>query len=539
MNNDDDSSPARRNFNLRAFRELTQEDLPEKSELLANPVNVAVIKDNHHSKDRHLHHSLDDGVIKRIYKSPFPDNQSSTKTLPRRHPYEENNERYFYPSNTIVASNGHVYHVEPFMLPPPQQISQVIRDLTDRTEFTLKSKSIDNRSSKNSSSSSRRVGESMFFSSDTNLRPPSSSSSSSSITNRPSSSRSLDGGGFRSSYFRPTQSSQDVFHMVEDEDGLIDDDEEDKDKNEKVRRIPGERRASDSQLYTNKRLFKPDALNNKVPFSPRPLQLNQSATEKKNSTTTTSTSTSIGHEDEFKGFSIVRYMASEILGMVESNNYDSDAVVKIQNFLGVPFMVERLIFLGLFACLDSFLYVMTYLPIRVIIACSTILWNVITLLPIPFTTKSGNAATSGIMRTQQYDLIRGLLFLIGCYALRLLNMRRVYHYIRGQTMIKLYVLTSILEVFDRLLGSFGQDAFESLHLQTKNHPFQWNNIVTFLVVSVYVIIHSIIYFIYVATLLVAINSAESALITVINNIIYIYMYMLLQSIIYHNNYYYF
>lgn len=280
--------------------------------------------------------------------------------------------------------------------------------------------------------------------------------------------------------------------------GIVDED--------KIRR-PGERRASDSQLYANKRLFNPNILNNNIPFSPRPLSV-----KKRDSA---HNSPAAGHEEEFKGFSIVRYMASEILGMVESNNYDSDAVVKIQNFLGVPFMVERLIFLGLFACLDSFLYVMTYLPIRVVIACSTIVWNALSLLPVHLNLKSKSGAGSGIMRTQQYDLIRGLLFLIGCFALRLLNMSRVYHYIRGQTMIKLYVLTAILEVFDRLLGSFGQDAFESLHLQAKNHPFQWNNIVTFLVVSVYVIIHSTIYFIYVATLLVAINSAESALITVI------------------------
>jgi hypothetical protein len=94
-------------------------------------------------------------------------------------------------------------------------------------------------------------------------------------------------------------------------------------------------------------------------------------------------------------------------------------------------------------------------------------------------------------------------------------MSRVYHYIRGQTLIKLYVLTAMLEVFDRLLGSFGQDAFESLHVQTKDHPLKWNNILTYCVVSLYVIIHSTIYFIYAATLLVAINSAEQQLITVL------------------------
>ena len=39
---------------------------------------------------------------------------------------------------------------------------------------------------------------------------------------------------------------------------------------------------------------------------------------------------------------------------------------------------------------------------------------------------------------------------------QLLNMSRVYHYIRGQTLIKLYVLTAMMEIFDKLLCSFGQ-----------------------------------------------------------------------------------
>ena len=82
-------------------------------------------------------------------------------------------------------------------------------------------------------------------------------------------------------------------------------------------------------------------------------------------------------------------------------------------------------------------------------------------------------------------------------------------------MIKLYVLTAMLEVFDRLLGSFGQDAFEALHAQTQSPAFHPENVVTYVVLSLYVATHSFIYFTYVATLLVAVNSAEQALITVL------------------------
>eukprot|EP01041_Mallomonas_annulata_P006094 gene6094-12310_t len=56
----------------------------------------------------------------------------------------------------------------------------------------------------------------------------------------------------------------------------------------------------------------------------------------------------------------------------------------------------------------------------------------------------------------------------------------------GQTLIKLYVMTAMLEIFDKLLCSFGQDAFASLYLQTR-----------------------------LATVTVALNSADQAFLTLI------------------------
>jgi hypothetical protein len=44
-------------------------------------------------------------------------------------------------------------------------------------------------------------------------------------------------------------------------------------------------------------------------------------------------------------------------------------------------------------------------------------------------------------------------------------MGKVYHTIRSQSMVKLYVLTSIMEVFDKLLSSFGQDSLDSFFIQ--------------------------------------------------------------------------
>lgn len=41
---------------------------------------------------------------------------------------------------------------------------------------------------------------------------------------------------------------------------------------------------------------------------------------------------------------------------------------EISNFLNVPLHIEKLMFIGYLICLDSFLYIFTILPLRIIIA---------------------------------------------------------------------------------------------------------------------------------------------------------------------------
>jgi hypothetical protein len=140
-----DESDNKRSFNLAAFRELKEGDLPQQ---LSSPVSVAVIN------EKYSHNVLDDGVIHRIYKSPFEGQRNSLRTTPKM----LSNKYYYCPSNTIVASNGGVYHVEPFMLPPPQQISEMIRGLT----ATQKSKDFHSSSFSSNSPEKRRTVDKTF-----------------------------------------------------------------------------------------------------------------------------------------------------------------------------------------------------------------------------------------------------------------------------------------------------------------------------------------------------------------------------------------
>jgi len=218
-------------------------------------------------------------------------------------------------------------------------------------------------------------------------------------------------------------------------------------------------------------------------------------------------------------FSAGKYIMTEMLGVGNPSTGERQGQENIQNFLKVPYALESLLWLGFLVCLDSFVYVFTYLPVRCLYGAALLLLDASSLV-LPNQLQHLHAVLKGnFQRSNAYDMARGLLVFIGCYALLMLNMSRVYHYIRGQTMIKLYVLTSMLEILDKLMSSFGQDAFDSLHYQLRSVKHSISGYTTavmaFFVAAIYVIVHSSIYFIHVATLTVAINSAEQALVTVL------------------------
>ena len=95
-------------------------------------------------------------------------------------------------------------------------------------------------------------------------------------------------------------------------------------------------------------------------------------------------------------------------------------------------------------------------------------------------------------------------------------MSRVYHAIRGQAMIKLYVLFTMIEIFDRLFSSIGQDVLDSLYYTSKYHPRRvMRMFLDFAVAIIYVVLHSLLLFAQVVTLNVAVNSSNTSLLTLL------------------------
>ena len=266
---------------------------------------------------------------------------------------------------------------------------------------------------------------------------------------------------------------------------------------------------------------------------------------------------------------------------------------RLQNFLLLPPNLEQVLWFGAIACLDSWLYTFTILPLRFLKALSILgrwaaqnlasevrylssfvysgigrVWqrrqssvsgsrrpsfaesdrsrrpSVVDLAQEPTPRLNGYAAPiqterkrktasgvrghrrakstpSALLPNHKADLLQGLLIAFTTTFLMLFDASRMYHSIRGQAAIKLYVIYNVLEVFDRLFSALGQDVLECLfsketlerneHGRSKIIRPLW----MFFLALVYNVVHAAALFYQVVTLNVAVNSYSNALLTLL------------------------
>lgn len=95
----------------------------------------------------------------------------------------------------------------------------------------------------------------------------------------------------------------------------------------------------------------------------------------------------------------------------------------------------QIIGFGFILCLDSFLYTFTILPIRFMLAF------------FRFTINVFRPSAPPLPPSQKADILRALLLVISILILNpLTDASKIYHTIRGQDTIKLYVIFNALEV---------------------------------------------------------------------------------------------
>jgi hypothetical protein len=95
-------------------------------------------------------------------------------------------------------------------------------------------------------------------------------------------------------------------------------------------------------------------------------------------------------------------------------------------------------------------------------------------------------------------------------------MSHAYHSVRNQAMLKLYVIFNLLEVFDKLCASFGQDILDSLDASVGSRR-RWRGglALDFLIALVYTVLHTGVLFYHAVALNIALNSHNNLLITLL------------------------
>ncbi|OJJ30518.1 hypothetical protein ASPWEDRAFT_46123 [Aspergillus wentii DTO 134E9] len=128
---------------------------------------------------------------------------------------------------------------------------------------------------------------------------------------------------------------------------------------------------------------------------------------------------------------------------------------------------------------------------------------------------------SALLPDDKADILKGLLMIATCCVLMRFDASRMYHWIRGQAAIKLYVIYNVLEVSDRLFAAIGQDVLECLFSREalERRPDGRSKVFRpfwlFLLALAYTVIHATALFYQVMTLNVAVNSYSNALITLL------------------------
>ncbi|KAH9143558.1 hypothetical protein AeRB84_012440 [Aphanomyces euteiches] len=172
--------------------------------------------------------------------------------------------------------------------------------------------------------------------------------------------------------------------------------------------------------------------------------------------------------------------------------------------------MEKLVIYGIVLCVDAFLYVFTYLPLRIMLALGSAGLSVF-------------YQTRIFRRSHIHDLLTAVIMIVSTCILVQVDVSRVYHLIRGQALIKLYVIFTMLEIFDKLFSSLGQDVLDAMYFTVRYQPRRIGRMVfDFAVCTIYTfldldsaLLHSMLLFGQVVTISVAIHSSSSSLMTLL------------------------
>ncbi|KAF1755319.1 hypothetical protein GCK72_021888 [Caenorhabditis remanei] len=175
---------------------------------------------------------------------------------------------------------------------------------------------------------------------------------------------------------------------------------------------------------------------------------------------------------------------------------------KVYAFLRIPLELEQFLAYGLLQCIDSFFYLFTFLPLRFLMSIFGALLRV----------KRWTSA-------ETCDFLKVLIIFAASMLIREIDSSFLYHQVRSQGTIKLYIFYNMLEVADRLFSSLGQDMFDALlftaNSEKRVSPGHIVRTTLHLIVAiVYATIHSFLVILQATVLNVAFNSHNQTVLAI-------------------------
>ncbi|CAB62802.1 Protein TAPT1 homolog [Caenorhabditis elegans] len=175
---------------------------------------------------------------------------------------------------------------------------------------------------------------------------------------------------------------------------------------------------------------------------------------------------------------------------------------KVYAFLRIPLELEQFLTYGLLQCIDAFFYLFTFLPLRFLMSIFGALLRI----------KRWTSA-------ETCDFLKVVIIVAASMLIREIDSSFLYHQVRSQGVIKLYIFYNMLEVADRLFSSLGQDIFDAL-LWTANSEKRFSvgyfiRTCGHLIVAIlYATLHSFLVILQATTLNVAFNSHNQTVLAI-------------------------
>lgn len=187
---------------------------------------------------------------------------------------------------------------------------------------------------------------------------------------------------------------------------------------------------------------------------------------------------------------------------------------KVYSFIKIPQELEKFMIYGFFQCADSLLFVYTFLPLRFIMA----FWSCITRLFRKCFGFYSHPRRSILKPAETCDMLKGFILLICSILMCYIDTNMMYHLVKSQSVMKLYIFYNMLEVGDRLFSAFGQDTIDALFwtaTEPRDRRREHLGVIPHLLFAmIYVFLHSLLVLFQATTLNVAFNSNNKSLLII-------------------------